>query len=185
MARTFDSIPADLQEFIERQPMFFVATAPTSAEGRVNVSPKGYDTFRILSPNRVAYLDLTGSGNETSAHIHENGRVTFMFCSFDRAPRIVRLYGKGRTVLPDSEEWRAMRPLFQDFAGIRQIIVAEIDRVGSSCGYSVPRMELVEERPTLQRAHEAKGEAVLAEARREQNAESIDGLPTPLGEMLR
>ncbi|MBV9772570.1 MAG: pyridoxamine 5'-phosphate oxidase family protein [Gemmatimonadetes bacterium] len=180
MAKTFDSITPELRAFIEAQPLFFVATAPLSAGGHVNLSPKGYDTLRVLDANRVAYLDLTGSGNETSAHLLENGRVTFMFCAFDGAPKIVRLYGRGRTVLPGDEGWDELRALFPDFPGIRQVIIADVTWVQTSCGYAVPRMELVEERPTLIRWAEAHGEEALAQARQEKNAASIDGLPAPL-----
>src|SRR5947207_13424960 len=105
MGEQYDHITPTLQSFIQAQPLFFVATAPLSEQGHVNLSPKGYDTFRILSPHQVAYLDLTGSGNETSAHLAENGRITFMFCPFHGAPKILRLYGKGENVLKGAERW--------------------------------------------------------------------------------
>src|SRR5687767_15228277 len=105
MAKVHPEITPELQQFIEQQHLFFVATAPLSSEGHVNLSPKGHDCLRVLSPMRVAYLDMTGSGNETSAHLLENGRITFLFCAFEGAPKILRLYGKGRTVLPGSAEW--------------------------------------------------------------------------------
>src|ERR1700744_2915397 len=108
MAKFFDSIAKQHQEFIEKQKMFFVGSAPLSAEGHVNLSPKGIDSFRVLSPNRVAYMDIIGSGNETSAHILENGRITFMFCAFEGPPNILRLYGKGRTILPDDADWNEL-----------------------------------------------------------------------------
>ena len=177
MAKTFDSITPELRAFIEAQPLFFVATAPLSAGGHVNLSPKGYDTLRVLDANRVAYLDLTGSGNETSAHLLENGRVTFMFCAFDGAPKIVRLYGRGRTVLPGDEGWDELRALFPDFPGIRQVIIADVTWVQTSCGYAVPRMELTEERDLLAQMADQKSLGELAEYRAKKNAVSIDGLP--------
>lgn len=184
MGKVYDQIGDDLRKFIEKQPMFFVATAPLSAEGHVNVSPKGLDTFRILSPNRVAYLDMTGSGNETSAHINENGRITFMFCAFKGSPMIVRLYGTGRTVLPETPEWDALVPNFETYYGYRQIIVADITRVATSCGYSVPLMELVGQRDTLIKWAKAKGDDELVAYRQQKNQYSIDGLPAPLAETL-
>jgi hypothetical protein len=180
MGKVFESITEELQKFIKKQPMFFVATAPLSADGHVNLSPKGLDSFRILSPNRVAYLDLTGSGNETSAHITENGRITFMFCAFSGSPMIVRLYGMGRAVLPGTPEWEPLFAHFSAMTGMRQIIVADITRVGTSCGYAVPRMELVKERDTLTKWAEAKGEDTLVKYRQQKNQCSIDGLPAPL-----
>jgi Pyridoxamine 5'-phosphate oxidase len=177
----YDAIPDDLARFIEAQHVFFVATAPLAEDGRVNVSPKGLDTLRILSPNRVAYLDLTGSGNETSAHMAENGRVTFMFCAFEGPAKILRLYGRGRTVLPDTSEWTELLPRFETMPGMRQIVVADIDRVSTSCGYAVPLLEFKKDRPTLPKWSVSKGETWLEEYRREMNAESIDGIPTPLG----
>jgi hypothetical protein len=175
------AITPRFREWIERQPMFFVASAPLAADGHVNVSPKGQDTFRVLGPDRVAYLDLTGSGNETSAHLAENGRVTFMFCAFQGPPQILRLFGVGRTVLPGDSEWDDLRGLFAaDLAGVRQAIVADIHRVQTSCGYSVPRMDLVEERDTLDRWSRNRGPARLDDYRRTHNVESIDGLTAPI-----
>jgi hypothetical protein len=179
-----DHIPDKFAAFIERQRMFFVATAPLSGDGRVNVSPKGMDTFRILSPNRVAYLDLTGSGNETSAHMAENGRVTFMFCAFEGPAMILRLYGRGSTVLPDTPGWDELIGHFELMVGTRQILMAHIDRVSTSCGYAVPEYTLKKERQSLTKWSVGKGEKALAEYRRETNVESIDGLPTPLGERI-
>ncbi len=143
MAKLYDQITDRLAEFIQAQPLFFVASAPLAADGHVNVSPKGLDCLRIISPTQVAYLDLTGSGNETSAHIQENGRITLMFCAFNGPPNILRLYGQGRTVLPDTAEWEELRPLFPEHPGARQIVAAEISRVQTSCGYAVPLMDLV------------------------------------------
>ncbi len=181
MAKTFPEITADLNEFIQAQPLFFVATAPLSGGGHVNLSPKGLDCLRILGPNQVAYIDLTGSGNETSAHLLENGRITLMFCAFSGPPKILRLYGTGTTVLPDTAEWAAIKPQFPDYPGMRQIILADIVRVQTSCGYAVPLMEYVSERDTLIRWAETIGEEKLISARSEKNVASIDGLPTALG----
>jgi hypothetical protein len=177
MGKTFEGITPELAEFIRAQSVFFVASAPTGPDGRVNLSPKGLDTLRVLAPDRVAYLDLTGSGNETAAHLGENGRITLMLCSFERAPRILRLYGRGRAVLPGDAEWATLQPLFPDIPGTRQIIVAQLTRVQTSCGFGLPLMELRGERQALVRWAEAKGSAGLAEYRRRKNVESIDGLP--------
>lgn len=179
MAKLYDSITPELQQFIGEQPLFFVASAPLDAAGHVNLSPKGLDCFQILSPNRVAYLDLTGSGNETAAHLAENGRVTFMFCAFGGPPNILRLYGRGRVVLPGSAEWPELLALFPTYPGIRQIVTADIERVQTSCGFAVPRMDYVGQRDTLLRWADARGESALEQYREEKNRFSIDGLPTP------
>jgi hypothetical protein len=181
MAKVFDHISDDLRAFISNQHLFFVATAPLNAEGHVNLSPKGMDCLRVLTPNRVAYLDLTGSGNETSAHLYENGRITLMFCAFDGPPNILRLYGRGTTVLPGTPEWNALSGHFTLLPGTRQIIAAEIDRVQTSCGFAVPYYDYVGERDTLVRWAETKGDAALADYRTEKNSQSIDGLLTPIG----
>jgi hypothetical protein len=180
MAKILDAITPELASFIEEQTVFFVGTAPLSPSGHVNLSPKGLDTLRILAPDRVAYLDLTGSGNETSAHLAQNGRITLMFCAFQGPPSILRLYGRGATVLPADAAWDELRPLFPDYPGVRQIITVDVHRVQTSCGFAVPRMELVGDRDTLHRWARNKGEARLAEYRQEKNARSIDGLPAPL-----
>ena len=179
MGQSLQCITPDLQGFIEAQPVFFVASAPLAASGHVNLSPKGLDSFRVLSPNRVAYLDLTGSGNETSAHLTENERITFMFCAFSGPPRILRLYGRGTVVLPDATEWPALAALFPTFPGTRQVIAADIHRVQTSCGFGVPVMKTVEQRDTLLRWAVAKGEQ-LPDYRKNKNAQSIDGLSAPL-----
>lgn len=184
MAQTFDSITPPLASFIQAQPLFFVASAPLAEDGHINVSPKGLDTLRILNPSQVAYLDLTGSGNETSAHLAENGRVTFMFCAFTGRPQILRLYGRGKVVLPTDNEWAELRPLFPDQPGARQIIVADITRVQTSCGYGVPLMETIGQRDTLERWAAAKGEDGLAAYQRAKNTVSLDGLPTPLADQM-
>jgi hypothetical protein len=180
MGELFDSITPKLQDFIEAQHIFFVGTAPRADDGHINVSPKGLDSFRVLGPNRVAYLDLTGSGNETAAHLLENGRITFMFCAFEDAPRILRLYGTGRAVLPQDEEWDSLRAQFPDYPGVRQIIVSQIAAVQSSCGFAVPLFDHVGQREALLRWEEQKGPNALAEYRQAKNATSLDGLPVRL-----
>lgn len=181
MAKVFDCITDELQKFIAKQQMFFVATAPLSAMGHVNVSPKGLDSFRILSPHRIAYLDLTGSGNETSAHLQENGRITLMFCAFQGAPLILRLYGQGQTILPDSPDWNSLLPLFPTIPGTRQIIVADIDRVQTSCGSGVPLYDYQEQREVIITWAEKKGTDGLESYWQQKNQVSIDGLSTPMG----
>lgn len=179
MARAHEQITPELRAFIAEQPLFFVATAPLAGDGHVNLSPKGLDCFRVLGPKRVAYLDLTGSGNETAAHLAETRRVTLMFCAFRGAPNILRLYGRGRAVLPGDAEWDELRALFPDHTGARQVVLAEVHRVQTSCGFAVPLMEYVSQRDTLLRWAEAR-EAELPRYRAERNARSIDGLPAPL-----
>jgi hypothetical protein len=181
MAKFYDTMTDQIQTFIQEQKLFFVASAPLDDEGHVNVSPKDLDSFRILSPNKVAYLDMTGSGNETSAHMLENGRITFMFCAFDGAPNIVRLYGKGRTILPVSDDWDELSPLFTHYTGTRQIITADIHKVQTSCGFAVPLFDYVGERDTLIRWAESKGHDGMIEYRAQKNECSLDGLPTALG----
>ncbi len=180
MGKLYEGITAELQQFIAEQPMFFVASAPLSAHGHVNLSPKGLDCFRILDDRHVGYLDVTGSGNETAAHIAENGRITFMFCSFTRGPRILRLYGRGEVALPGTAAWEDLQGHFPMYPGTRQIVLAEIHRVQSSCGFGVPLMELAGQRDTMIRAAEAKGEEGLIAYRREKNRRSIDGLEAPI-----
>jgi len=179
MGKVLPEITPEVARFIGEQPVYFVATAPLSADGHLNLSPKGHDTFRVLSDSRVAYLDLTGSGNESAAHLVENGRITFMFCAFQGAPKILRLFGTGRVVLPGTDEWALLAPHFPELPGVRQIIVADIHRVQTSCGFAVPLLEVVGERDTLLRWAEAKGEDGLLQYRLEKNARSIDGLPAP------
>lgn len=180
MGKFHDSIQPPHREFIEKQHLFFVATAPLSAVGRINLSPKGMDSFRVLSENRVAYMDLIGSGNETSAHTLENGRITFMFCAFEGPPNILRLYGKGFTVLPDMDDWGTYAPHFPIMPGVRQIIVANIDLVQTSCGYGVPLYDYAGEREIHRVWAEKKGPEGLREYIREKNVRSLDGLPTDL-----
>lgn len=177
MSNAHDGIASELAEWIRRQHVFFVATAPLSADGLINCSPKGMDTLRILGPDEVAYLDLTGSGVETIAHSRENGRIVLMFCAFEGAPQVVRLHGTSRVLEAGTLEYAALAGLFPAYPGRRAIIHATIRRVSTSCGYSLPRFEYVGDRDTLVRWSESKGPAGLAKYRREKNAHSVDGLP--------
>ena len=177
-----EKITDEFREWIEAQHLFFVASAPLDGDGHVNVSPKGMDCLRILDDHTVAYLDLTGSGNETSAHLIEpgNGRITLMWCAFDGSPRILRLYGTGRVILPDTPEWDALIPQFTLMPGARQIVINDVDRVQTSCGFGVPLFDYVEDRDTLPKLWEQRGEEKLKTYHQEKNTQSIDGLPTPL-----
>jgi hypothetical protein len=189
MGKLYAELDERLIEFIADQPVYFAATAPSlsgsGAGGHVNVSPKGYrGTFAILGPGTVAYLDLTGSGAETIAHIRQNGRITIMFCSFREQPKILRLYGTGRVVLPAETEFEGLlgrfsRPASEngDRGDRRAIIVVELDRISDSCGYAVPLMDLRDERDLLNRWSEKKTVDGLVRYRAERNAVSIDGLP--------
>jgi hypothetical protein len=170
-------IDATLRKFIEAQPMFFVATAPLSAEGHLNLSPKGLDAFRILGPKQVAYVDVTGSGVETIAHLKENGRIIFMFCAFQGPPKIVRLHGHGRAIEPSVPEFAALAAHFPAYASVRSIIVADITRVADSCGYGVPLMKLEGTRQQHFAWAAKKGPDGLKTYRKEKNSRSIDGLP--------
>lgn len=185
MAKFYDQISDDLADWIRAQHLFFVASAPLSGEGHINLSPKGLDCFRIFSSNQVAYLDLTGSGNETSAHLKENGRMTFMFCAFVGAPRILRLYGQGRVVLTNDAEWEDLSQHFTLMPGTRQIILCDVASVQTSCGFAVPYMDYVGERDALIKYAETKGVDGMRDYRAEKNVESIDGLPTHLGDALQ
>ncbi len=175
MGKAFDSITDSMSEFVERQHLFFVATAPNEG-GHVNLSPKGLDSFCILGPQRVAYLDLTGSGAETIAHVRQNGRITFMFCAFDGKPNIVRLYGNAHVVLPDDEHFADLRARFGPRDAVRSVIVADITRTSNSCGYSIPLMDFVEDRTTLDKWAKGKTEEDLEAYWAQKNAVSIDGL---------
>jgi len=182
MGKFYDSITDHHREFIANQHMFFVATAPLNPEGHVNVSPKGLDSFRVLSDTQVGYMDIISSGNETSAHMMENGRITIMMCSYDKTPNILRLYGTGHTVLPDTDEWEALSPQFNILPSTRQLIIADIHKVQTSCGFGVPMFDYVGERDQHYRWAEEKGADGLIEYRNDKNLISLDGLPTPLGE---
>jgi hypothetical protein len=178
MAKTFDGIDERLAGFLAEQPVFFVATAPSGAGGHVNLSPKGMaGTFAVLDPDTVAYLDVTGSGIETVAHLRDNGRIVIMFCAFSGPPRIVRLHGRGTPVLPGDGEWEELAARFPPQPGTRSIIKVALERVSDSCGFGVPLMSYDRERGQLAEWANRKGEEELAEYRAKKNAISIDGLP--------
>jgi hypothetical protein len=177
MGKVYESITADLARWLRAQPMFFVATATTDPDTRVNVSPRGLDTFRVLGPERVAWLDLTGSGVETIAHLGADGRITLMFCTFDDPPQIIRLHGRGRVHELGADEFEKMLPLFPDLPDGRAIIDVAVERIASSCGYGVPRMDLQGPREQLLDSARRKGPEKLAQYRARRNAQSIDGLP--------
>ena len=177
MAERFSSISSDLAEWWAAQPLFFVATAPGGDGGHVNCSPKGLDTLRILSPTRVAYLDLTGSGIETISHLRDNGRITLMACAFAGAPRISRLYGAGTVHEIGSAGFADLAGNFPELPGRRAVIDIAVDRVTTSCGYAVPMMDLVSDRERLLDWARAKGDDGLAEYRASKNVLSIDALP--------
>ena len=169
-----------LRKFIERQPLFFVATA--GRDGRVNVSPKGMDTLRIVSDNRIVWLNLSGSGNETAAHIRDVNRMTLMFCAFEGRPLIVRVHGTGEVVEANHEKFASLSAHFDDYPGVRSIIVVRASRISDSCGYGVPLYEHKGERDQLQRWATSKGDDGIAQYQQDNNAESLDGLPSLLGD---
>ena len=175
MADFSDALDGKHIAMIEKQPVFFVATA--AADAQINLSPKGYDAFRVLSPTQVAYLDLGGSGNETHAHLAADGRITIMFCNFEQPALILRIYGRGRPVLPQDDEWSALAERFTLMPGTRQIFVIDIDNVQTSCGWGVPLMTLEDERKTLLKAH-TKAHPDEWRVKVGMRTSSIDGLPT-------
>ena len=179
MAKVYEELDDRLSDWIRAQPMYFNATAPLAADGHINLSPRGLDTFRILNTTQVAYLDLTGSGNESAAHISENGRITLMFCAFEGDPRILRLFGRGEVILPNHEDWDALIAQFPQLPGIRQIVRVNISRVQTSCGFGVPLMDYRGQRDTLLKWAEKKGDDGIARYWEDQNSTSIDGLKSP------
>ena len=179
MGREYDGISPELAEWIGRQHLFFVATAPLAGDGHVNVSPKGHDTLRVLDGHTVAYLDLTGSGIETAAHVRENGRVTLMWCSFDGPPRIVRVSGRGEVAAVD--EPRFLDAGFPEMRGARGVVVVHADRIADSCGYSDPKFRYEGERERLIEWTAKKSDEELVDYRATKNAVSIDGLPGHTG----
>jgi hypothetical protein len=176
MGKVYDEIDEGLGDFIGRQHLFFVGTAPTDPDAHLNVSPKGLDTFRILGPKTVAYLDLTGSGIETVAHLRENGRITILFCAFEGRPLIVRLHGRGRVVEPGDGEWDGLIAHFPEYPGARSVVMMDVERVADSCGYAVPLYEYMGERSQLIDSAEKKGPEGLEEYKALKNRSSIDGL---------
>jgi hypothetical protein len=177
VGKRYEGITDDLRQWIERQRIFFVATAPLAAHGLVNCSPKGLDSLRILSPTEVAYADLTGSGVETIAHLRENGRIVLMFCAFQGPPKIVRLHGTGTAVREGTDDFEQLRSLFPDYLGTRAIIRVSVARVSDSCGFAVPTYEFKAEREALTKWSEKKGAQGLADYRHQKNSASLDGLP--------
>lgn len=176
MGQKFSALEPRHIEFIEQQPLFFVATAPK--EGHINLSPKGYDSLRIIDPTRILWLNLTGSGNETAAHLLEDERMTLMFNSFGESPQILRVYGTATAIYPDQPEWETLYAHFPNNDGYRQIFDLRIELIHISCGFGVPRMELVEPRPQLDRWIEKKGAEGIQQYQREKNVISMDGKKT-------
>jgi hypothetical protein len=177
MGKLYDSITGELSEWLGKQKMFFVATAPLSGDGHVNSSPKGGDTFRILGPNEVAYADLTGSGIETAAHLRENGRIVLLFCSFEGPPRIVRLHGRGTVCEPDDALFATLSANFPKSPGLRAVIRVNLERISDSCGFGVPLYQFIAPRDALEKYAETKGVDALRAYRAVKNKASIDGLP--------
>ncbi len=177
MARHYEELDDRLQDFIRRQKMFFVASAPLEPDGHVNLSPKGFDTFRILDSKTVAYLDYTGSGVESIAHLKQNGRFTIMFCSFEKSPLIVRLYGTGTVIERDGPEWNELAPRFDIVRLARAIIKLDIQRITDSCGWGVPMFECLGDREQFARYDAKQSDDDLRYDQTRWNTESIDGLP--------
>jgi len=175
MSQFYDSITQELKDFIAVQKIFFVATAPRV--GRINLSPKGMDTFRVLNERRALYLDLVGSGNETAAHLLDDGRITVMFCSFDERARIARVYGRGRSIQRGDEKWDEYLAMFPPEPGVRQIMEIDVESAMTSCGYGVPYDGAVE-RDTLRKYWQKKGDDAVVPYQQKHNVQSIDGLPT-------
>jgi hypothetical protein len=176
MGKVFEGIDDGLRRFLEAQKVFFVATAPLDAAGHVNLSPKGLDSFRVLDPHTVAYIDLTGSGIETVAHVRENGRIVLLFCAFEGPPKIVRLHGRGEVVEAGDARFESLAARFPSFASTRSIIRISLERIADSCGYGVPLYAFQAERPQLGQWAERKGADGVVRYREENNVRSIDGL---------
>ena len=176
MGKIHETIDSKLASFIKRQKLYFVATAPGGRDGHVNCSPKGMDSFRVLGPTTVAYLDLTGSGVETIAHVRDNGRICIMFVAFDGPPNIVRLHGRAEAITPDDPAFESLATGFPERIGTRAIIRVNVDRIADSCGYGVPLYDYVGERPSYANWEAAKSRDDVLEYQANRNAESIDGL---------
>ena len=177
MGKVYEGIESKVEEFLRAQHMFFVATAPMAADGLVNLSPKGLDTFTILDPLTVAYLDFTGSGIETVAHLRENARVVLMFCAFEGPPKIIRLHGEGEVLEPGHADWDELRPRFPGFDDARSIIRVHCRRISDSCGFGVPLYDYQGQRSQLTAYAERKGAEGLREYQKANNRTSLDGLP--------
>ena len=176
MSQVYPELTPALIDFIAAQRLFFVGTAPAGVGGHVNVSPKGLDSFRVLDPRTVAYVDFTGSGVETIAHLRDNGRITFMFCAFDGPPKILRLYGRGEVLLPGTTGIEPLLHLAPETPPLRSIVRVQLDRIADACGFAVPRYDFIAQRDQLVRWAERKGPEGLVRYRTEKNALSIDGL---------
>jgi hypothetical protein len=176
MGRELETITPELTEFLEAQPIFFVATAPASTDHHVNLSPKGLDSVRVLDAHTVAYLDLHGSGIETVAHLRENGRIVVMFCAFEGRPMILRLHGRGTAHEEGTPGFARLRSAFPDLEGARAIVEVAVERIADSCGWSVPSYRFEEDRDQLLRYYQQKGEDGVRAARKA-NRRSLDGLP--------
>jgi hypothetical protein len=182
MGEVAGGVGAEVAEFLGKQRVFFVATAPLAATGRVNLSPKGLDSFRVIDPRTVAYLDLTGSGIETVAHLRENGRIVLMFCAFEGPPRIVRLHGRGEALEPGAPGFDALRARFPALPGVRAVVRVAVDRVANSCGFGVPRMRFDEDRTGMQEWCAKQGPGGLRDYRARKNRAGLDGLPGLAGD---
>ena len=178
MGKIYAAISAELAAWIQQQKLFFVATSPLSAAGHINCSPKGLDSLRILDDHTVAYVDLTGSGAETAAHVNENGRIVLMFCSFEGPPKIARLHGHAEVIVQGMPAWSELGAKLPMQPSARAIVLVHVTRVSDSCGYAVPKMQFVAERDVLERWVQRQGLENLPGYRRDKNAASIDGLPT-------
>lgn len=176
MGKRYNEITCELQSFIEAQKLFFVATA--TANGRINLSPKGLDTLRVMDNNRILWLNLTGSGNETAAHLLENKRITLMFCAFEGKPLILRLYGHGRVIHSRAPDWKTLVSMFPPIPGARQVIDMRVDLVQTSCGMGIPYFDYLGEREQLDRWAARKGEHGIEEYWELKNTHSLDGKPT-------
>jgi hypothetical protein len=176
LGKTYAEIDEHLAKFIQQQHVFFVATAPSAAHGHLNLSPKGLDSFRILGTRTVAYIDLVGSGVETIAHVKENGRVVLMFCAFQGPPSVLRLHGRGRVLRSQESEFSQLAADFPSYDSVRSIIVVDVSRISTSCGYAVPLLKYEGERKQYFAWSDKKGAAALRAYECEKNARSIDGL---------
>ena len=181
MGKQLPQLTPELTKFIHRQPMFFVATAPR--RGRVNVSPKGMDSLRVTAPDRIVWLNVTGSGNETAGHVLENGRMTLMWCAFRAAPLILRTYGTARVIYPGHDDWATLARQLPDRVGARQIFEQTIEMVQTSCGMAVPLMDFVDDREQLDAWADRQGQEGLDAYRQQKNRTTLDGLPTGLPEI--
>ncbi len=178
MAEQFASLSKELTDWIHAQHVYFVATA--AKDGRVNVSPKGQDSLRVTGPNQLCWLNLTGSGNETAAHLLDSNRITLMWCAFDGLPRILRIYGTAQTVHERDDQWAHCSAIIPAPTGARQYYLVDIDLVQTSCGYAVPFMDFVEDRKVLSQWADKRGQAGVRDYWQEKNQYSIDGLPTQI-----